>query len=238
MSEHAPAQEKDVANPDESVAADADEQEGKPLSRAVVIDRWTEIVSTILLAIVAVAAAWSGYQSTRWSGVQADNYVQGSGKRVEADRAATLGGQDKLYDLQMFNNWLNAYSTHETELANIYERRFRDEFRPFFKDWLATDPFSNPAAPAGPFLMTEYHTQLGDNAEELEQESTNFTDAARKANQVSDDYVFVTVFLAVALFFVAIGQRFDWALMKWVVLALAVVILIIALIRLAFLPVN
>ena len=72
---------------------------------------------------------------------------------------------------RLFTSWLNAYSTHETELAGIYEKRFRDEFRPIFKAWLATDPFNNPNAPAGPLLMPEYHLELSDKADKLAQDS-------------------------------------------------------------------
>src|SRR4051794_11764973 len=105
----------------QSAPVRAEEGENKPLTRAQITERWLEVISTILLAVVAVATAWSGYQSARWSGVQADNYVLASGTRVESDKASTLGGQERLYDVMLFNNWLNAYSNHQTELTSIYE---------------------------------------------------------------------------------------------------------------------
>jgi hypothetical protein len=230
--------EENTIDSDKAVTPKNEKPAGKEISRAEMADRWTEVLSTILLAIVAVLTAWSGYQSTRWSGVQADDYAQGSAKRLEADRSATLGGQDRIYDLEMFNNWLNAYSTDQTDLADRYVRRFREEFLQYFNAWLATDPFNNVNAPAGPLVMPEYHTQRSVDADRLEKEALDLTDSAREANDFSDNYVFVTVFLAVALFFVAVAQRFDWALIKWIVLILATGILILAVIRLAVLPVN
>jgi len=238
MSEHVLNDEHEVTGAEDRADAEPAQPDQKPLSRREIVDRWTEVVSTVLLAAVAVAAAWSGYQSTRWSGEQADNYIQASGTRVESNRAATLAGQERLYDLTMFNNWLNAYSAHQTKLADIYEKRFRDEFRPFFKAWLATDPFNNPNAPAGPLLMPEYHLQQNDTADKLEKAATNFLEAGRAANEIGDEYVLVTVFLAVVLFFVAIAQRFQWDLIQWIVLGIACVMLVIGLARLATLPIN
>lgn len=236
------AQEQNIAAPDANEPApeksERGEGESKPLTRSQLVDRWLEVVSTILLAIVAVATAWSGYQSTRWSGVQADNYVQAGGARVESDRAATQAGQERLYDVLLFNNWLNAYNGKQTTLATIYEKRFRDEFRSAFNAWLATDPFNNLNAPAGPLFMPQYHDAASDKADTLEKTSQQYLDMARAANQTGDDYVFVTVFLAVVLFFVAIAQRFDWPAIQIVVLGVGLAMLVIGLFRLATLAIN
>ena len=56
--------------------------------------RWRgpiEIAEAILLAIVAVATAWSGYQAARWDGRQAELNGRASTIRIEADEATTLG---------------------------------------------------------------------------------------------------------------------------------------------------
>ena len=55
--------------------------------------RWqtfVEIVEVMILAIVAIATAWSGYQAARWDGRQAFLYGTSSRIRFEADAAATL----------------------------------------------------------------------------------------------------------------------------------------------------
>ena len=66
----------------------------------------SEIVEVILLAIVAVATAWSGYQAARWDGKQAFLYGTASRERIEADASLTLGGQQKLLDVTTFNTWI------------------------------------------------------------------------------------------------------------------------------------
>src|SRR3989454_8004749 len=124
-------------------------EEKKPLTRQQLTDRWFEVVTAIMLGVVAVATAWSGYQATHWAGEQSTRYAQASALRVESTRDSTLAGQYKLYDVTTVNNWINAYTQGNTKLANIYQRRFRSEFRPAFDAWIATDPFNNPNAPPG-----------------------------------------------------------------------------------------
>ncbi len=130
-------------SPDESIQPASGHTPGAaaPKPRAITRrerqERWFEIASSILLAIVAVATAWSGYQSARWDGVQSERYTQASAKRVESTRMSTLAGQHTIFDLNMFNQWLNAHASGTTQLASMYERRCRPEFKPAFEAWLA-----------------------------------------------------------------------------------------------------
>ena len=48
-----------------------------------------EIVEALVLAIVAIATAWSGYQAALWTGHQSELYGQASKLRVQAEGAAT-----------------------------------------------------------------------------------------------------------------------------------------------------
>ena len=88
---------------------------------------------------------------------------------------STLAGQHTLYDLTLFNQWLNAHAAETTQLVKMYERRFRPEFRPAFVAWLATDPFSNPNAPSGPLYMPEYRVKEEEEAKKLETEATRLS---------------------------------------------------------------
>ncbi len=99
-------------------------------------ERLFELAAVLLLSVATVCIAWSGYQAAKWSGLQARRYAQASTARALANRAATLGGQERLQDLTNFNRWLEL-TTQPTqvnlELAELYNRRFRPEFRPAFK---------------------------------------------------------------------------------------------------------
>src|SRR5438876_6783848 len=143
-------------------------QQKQPLTRQQRIERWFEVITAIMLGVVAVATAWSGYQATRWAGEQSTLFAQASALRVESTRDSALAGQYKLYDVILVNNWINAYTQGNTKLANIYENRFRPEFRPTFEAWLALDPFNNLNAPPGPLFMPQYKVGLSETADQLE----------------------------------------------------------------------
>ena len=173
-------------------------------------DRLIEVAAVILLGAGTFLAAWSGYQSSLWNGIQSDDYVRGSGWRVEATRASTLAGQDRLYDSQVLSQWLNAYAAGDTRLATIYERRFRDEFRVAFDAWLQTDPLNNPDAPAGPLFMPEYVSASAQLADADEAKAADLIAEGEDANETSDHYVLFTVIFATVLFLAAIAERFHW----------------------------
>lgn len=54
-----------------------------------------------MLAVVAVAAAWSGYQSVKWDGQQS-LYGHATTDRFKADAASTYGGLELSADVAMF----------------------------------------------------------------------------------------------------------------------------------------
>lgn len=57
-----------------------------------------EINEAIVIAIVAGATAWSGYQAALWAGHQAERYSEANDLRVEAEGAATFANQERLYN--------------------------------------------------------------------------------------------------------------------------------------------
>jgi len=67
-----------------------------------------EILEALLLALVAVATAWSGYQAAQWAGKRAQQYAEASRLRVTAEGLATLAGQERIYDSDTFNSWVAA----------------------------------------------------------------------------------------------------------------------------------
>src|SRR4051812_30324121 len=119
-------------------------------------ERILEIIAALLLSLATLGIAWSGYQAAKWSGIQAQRYTQASAARSLANRASTLGSQDRTQDLLNFNRWLEVSTDGNTQLAALYERRFRDEFRPAFASWLADDPFHNGSAIPSPLLEPNY----------------------------------------------------------------------------------
>ena len=52
-----------------------------------------EILEAIVLAAVAIATAWSGYQAARWEGEEQESYVHSTELRVEASRELAEGAE-------------------------------------------------------------------------------------------------------------------------------------------------
>jgi hypothetical protein len=170
-----------------------------------------EVVEAALLAVVAIATAWSGYQAAKWDGRQAELYGEASTLRIEADELVTLGGQQRLLDVSTFNTWIQATSQGQDQVAAIYVRRFSSEFKVAFDAWLKTDPFSNPSAPAGPIFMPEYKNQQIEKGIAANHEASRIFDEGTAARHQSDEYIRTTVVLATVLFLLALAQRFRRA---------------------------
>ena len=189
-------------------------------------ERTVEILEAVVLAIVAVATAWSGYQAARWDGRQAEFYGEASTMRVQADQQLTLGGQQKLLDVTTFNTWIEAKNDHRADLAALYERRFSPEFKVAFDAWLAADPFTNPDVPPGPSFMPEYVNPQIEQGEQLNIQASQVFDEGTDARGIADDYIRTTVVLASVLFLLAIAQRFRVRGVRLAVLAVSSLLLL------------
>src|SRR5271165_1491418 len=168
-----------------------------------------EIAEAIVLAVVAVTTAWSGYQAALWTGHQAELYGLATRFRVEAEGAATTANQERLYNASTVVEWLKAEATGQKKLSDLFERRFLPEFRPAFESWKKTDPLNNPDAPAGPQLMPEYRSSKTEAAARLNDQATQVFEQGTKDRERADEYVRATVTLATVLLLIAISQRFK-----------------------------
>ncbi|MFL5877312.1 MAG: hypothetical protein ACJ75Q_08705 [Gaiellaceae bacterium] len=187
-----------------------------------------EVGEAFLLALVAIATAWSGYQSALWDGRSAELYGTSSRIRIQATQNTTRAGQEQLYDATTFNFWLQARLTGDAQLARDYEKRYRVEYRPAFRAWLATNPFVNPRAPPGPILMPQYHNALLERGAELNTRASDVFEEGAHARETGDKYVRTTVLLATVLFLIALSQRFGVFRLRVALLCVALVLLGIA----------
>lgn len=168
-----------------------------------------EIVEAVVLAIVAVATAWSGYQASKWDALSAEHYNLASSTTVLSQEKATLAGQDHLYDIITFNGWVAAKTAGNDKLAAYYQRRFRPEYATAFAAWQKFDPFNNPSAPAGPIFMAEYTNANSQESAKLAEEAKGNFEKGVNMRETGDKYVRITVFLATVLLLTALSQRFE-----------------------------
>jgi hypothetical protein len=169
--------------------------------------RLLEVLEVAVLAVVAVATAWSGFQAAQWDGRQTLLYGQSSRARFEADAASTFGGQLLAANAGFFTGWLQARASGQPKLATMFVARMTPDYKTAFDDWQKTDPFNNPKAPAGPGSMPGYKNPYFEKADKLNEQSDQLFEKGTAADDTAGKYVRDTVLLAMVLFIVAIAQR-------------------------------
>jgi len=198
----------------------------------------TEIFATVLLALAAVASAWSGYQATRWNGEQAKASSATNGIRIKAARAQGLSQAQSQVDVATFTQWVDAYAHKETQLADFYFKRFRKEFRPAVDAWIATRPLKNPNAPLTPFAMPQYKLAATAEANRLDDESELSAAKVRRDIQRASNYILGVVLFSVSLFFAGISTKVGTFRLRKITLVFGYVVFLGTLIWIATSPVS
>jgi hypothetical protein len=190
------------------------------------------IVEAILLSIVAVVAAYSGYAAAKWSTEQRVQLATSSSKRAQANRANLQALSVRNFDSTTFDAWFAAYSDGNKQAMALAARRFRPQFKVAFDAWRATHPETNPHAPKGPTYMPQYHRPGVRLSAELDRQATEAFSKGTDAGERSDEYVRVTVFLASVLFLVGISTQFKVRRVRYALVAVGGVMLIASLVQL------
>ena len=219
-----------------SVSASGASEQKTPPEEHAVWEELIEIIEVTVLALVAFATAWSGYQAARWNGQQSLLYGTASAYRFQADAAATVGGQMLQADAAVFTAWLQATAAHDSKLAALYVRRFTTDYRTAFQAWLKTDPFTNPNAPAGPARVSQYRNPYLVEAGHLNNRAAAAFAQGTAARGTSDNYVRDTVLFAAVLFLVAIAQRFSLRTIRIATTMVALALFIYTAVSVAQLP--
>ena len=214
-----------------------------------------ELIATTVLAVAAIATAWSGFQSAKWSGEQTIAFSEASAARTESTRASTTAGQQVQIDVGLFTDWLAAVETERRagdlviapgrpydpdpgSLSGFLFDRFRPEFVPAIDAWLDTDPLVVTDAPASPFEMDEYRLAALERADELLTRAEARAADARRANQTSDNYVLTGVLFALVLFFAGVSSKLRRSRNRSIMILLAIVGLVAGIATVLSLPIQ
>jgi hypothetical protein len=200
--------------------------------------RRVQVLSTVLLAVAAVATAWCSYQASRWTAEYRAASGHTNALRLEATRAQGLAEAEKQVDLATFIQWVDAYSLRRTELADFYFRRFRNEFRPAVLAWLKTKPLTNPAAPLSPFVMPQYKLAAARSVRQLDAEAELSSAKGERDNQRSTNYVLAVVRCTSSLFFAGMSKIGGSLRQQEVLLAIGWTVFIGTVIWIATSPVS
>jgi hypothetical protein len=199
-------------------------------------ERMLSIAEAVLLSLVALLAAWSGYAAAKWSTESRVSLAESSTARAKANRANLEAMELRNFDSSTFEAWFAAYTAGNEQAMELAERRFRPQFRVAFDAWRATRPETNPRAPRGPTYMPQYRQPELRVGERLDAQADEAFATGVSAGKTADDYVRTTVFLAVVLFLVGISAHFPLRSARYGLIALAAVLLVVSLVRLAQLP--
>jgi len=199
-------------------------------------DRRISIAEAVLLSLVTLAAAWSGYSAAKWSTHSSVTLAKASADRAKSNRAFLTAMELRNLDSTFFNAWLNAYAAGNQNVTALAERRFRPEFRTAFVAWLATKPETNPDAPPGPTYMPEYKEPARAKALALDAQATEQFNEGSEAGATADKYVRTTVLLATVLFLVGLSTHFPLRGVRYGLVGLGSVLLVVAAVQLVTLP--
>jgi hypothetical protein len=203
---------------------------------AVGRERTLSIAEAVLLSLVALLAAWSGYAAAKWSTESRLDLAEASTGRTKASRANLDAMEFRNLDSSTYEAWFAAYTVGNQEAMAIAERRFRPSFRVAFDAWRATKPETNPDAPRGPTYMPQYRQPGLARARALDEQAEEQFAEGAEAGETADKYIRGTVFLATVLFLVGISTHFPLLGARYGLIGLAAVLLIVAVVQLAQLP--
>jgi hypothetical protein len=204
--------------------------------RQVPHERILSIFEAILLSIVTLTLAWSGYAAAKWSTDSSVDLAEASALRTKASSAQLEAIQLRNFDSSTFEAWFAAYAVGNEQAMNLAQQRFRPEFAVAFAAWRAQEPESNPNASGGPMSMPEYQQPQLAEARALEEEADEAFESGVEDGATADKYVRTTIFLASVLFLVGISAHFPLVGGRYALLALGVILLIASVVQLADLP--
>jgi hypothetical protein len=199
-------------------------------------DRTLSIIEAVMLAVVALLAAYTGYASAKWNTESSIRLAQASAARTEANRAA-LNAQDlRNFDSTTFNTWFTAYVAGNSTAELVAERRFRPPFKVAFDAWLATNPFINAKAPPGPTYMPQYKQPELAASVVLDKRATTEYTLGVQAGSNADSYIRDTIYLATILFLIGISGHFRFFRIRVGLVTLSGLMMIVAIVEIATSP--
>ena len=210
-----------------------EEEEHEKKHEASRPERWISVVEAVVLSLVAVVAAYSGFAAAKWSTESSLSLAKASALRTKANRADLEALITRTLDSASFNAWFSAFVAGNKQAEKLAERRLRPGYRVAFDAWLATDPAHNPDSPPGPAYMPQY--VIPQQAQAAVYDRTANTEFARgqSAASTSDNYVRDTVFLATVLFLVGISGHFKVRQARYALVGIGVLLLAFSVVQLA-----
>jgi hypothetical protein len=168
---------------------------------------WRHWVAVTLMSLTTILAAWSAFESSKWSGVMSISFSQASSARIEAARYQGDANRAVSIQVGLFTQWVNAYAAESEREADYLASVFPEPLKTSFDAWVLLEPDKNPEVPRTPFSMPEYQLQATADANAADDRADQKFAEALESNQRSDNYTLMAVLFAVVLFFTALSGR-------------------------------
>lgn len=201
---------------------------------------WIELLAAIVLAIATILAAWSAYQSSRWSGEQAKATNTANAERIKMIGLLGLAQTQALLDAEITVAWMQEAIDGDEQGMAEFEARLSDQMRPAFDAWLAMAP-PGELPPGTPQELPEYEENALDTlklAQEAADKATEAVVLAGEANQRSDNFVLVAVVMASVMLFAGVGSKFQARRLRAAMVVFSVAILIVGFAFMISMPQN
>jgi hypothetical protein len=199
-------------------------------------DRWLSVIEALLLSLVAVLAAYSGYAAAKWATESSVTLARASADRTKSNRADLEALVIRAADSASFNAWFTGFTAGNATAERLAVKRMRPGYRPAFNAWLATDPAHNPNAPPGPAYMPQYVIPQDAQAKFYDVQADAAFTKGSDAGSTADKYIRDTVFLATVLFLVGISGHFRIRQARLGLIGIAGLLLVFSVIQLLGLP--
>jgi len=193
-------------------------------------------MEAVILSLVALAAAWSGYSAAKWDTRSSDLLGRSLELQTEAEGAREEALQIRTFDSVSFDAAFSAYVAHDHPAFELAIDRLRPGYRVAFDAWLAEKPLKNDDAPADPTQMPQYEIPEQQKAEALAKETHATFEESRLAGNNSDKYVWLTVIFATVLFLVGISGHFPIRSARYGLIGVGCLLVVYCIVRLASLP--
>jgi hypothetical protein len=205
-----------------------------------------DIAIAVLLGIAAVGTAWAAYQASLWGSDEAEAFNKATVRTTEAalltDQASQAwieGTQIDQQDQGLFLEYAKAAYIGDTELALYLRESLMSPDLVAAIEWWEGTPEGGPLTPFVEENPNWVNTAY-DNAAELDAEAQGLLDEAAAANEeandagdIGDDYNFVIVVFASALFMLGIAGVFRQFPVKVGMGSIGAVLLVVAFVQMA-----
>jgi hypothetical protein len=199
-------------------------------------DRVIAITEALMLSVVALLAAWSGYSAASWGTEASDLLARSSQLQVAAQAKTEEALQIRTFDSVAFDGALSAYLSGNRDAFDLAVRRMRPEYRRAFRAWLKLRPLEDRSAPADPTRLAQYRIPEEAEGRALAARAQADYTAANRAGDDSDGYVRLTVILASVLFLLGISGHFTVRAARYGLIGVGSVLILYSLVTMLRLP--